>query len=281
MMMARKFILTVLVFGSLFFTSCQAQEVIVETPEPAFSTPTNKEIDPPVPTSTPTIESFATKTAACFPLAGLVFSDLSAAEININPFATPAVSLDDGHHGLDIAFWHFEDFSTMEGLPVLSMFDGKVVSVINDRAPYGNMIMIETPLDQIPAEFMESGYIPTRAPLAVNDGRLTCPEFSGAEYESNARSLYVLYAHLLNPPTFRTGDSVTACQQIGAVGNTGESSQFHLHMEVRVGPSGASFPCMSHRNTGATVEEMRNYCLWRISGIFQMFDPMTVLSQIP
>ncbi len=281
MMMVRQIILTVLVFGSFYITSCQAQEVIVETLEPAFSTPTSKESDPPVPTPTPTTESPEAKTPVCFPLAGINFADLSAAEININPFATPAVSLDDGHHGLDIAFWRFKDLSTMEGLPVLSLFDGKVASVITDRTPYGNMIMIETPLDQIPAKFLESGHIPTLAPLAVNDGRLTCPEFSADEYGSNGRSLYVLYAHLLNPPAFHIGDSVTACQQIGAVGNTGESSQFHLHMEVRVGPSGASFPCMSHRNTGATVEEMRNYCVWRISGIFQMFDPMTVLSQIP
>ena len=35
---------------------------------------------------------------------------------------------------------------------------------------------------------------------------------------------------------------------------------------------------MAHYDTSATQEEMRNYCLWRLSGAFQPFDPMLLLN---
>jgi len=72
-----------------------------------------------------------------------------------------------------------------------------------------------------------------------------------------------------DPPDFKVNDLVTQCQILGSVGTSGESSQFHLHLETRIGPADAKFTSIAHRDTSATDEEMYNYCVWRISNIFQ------------
>ena len=35
------------------------------------------------------------------------------------------------------------------------------------------------------------------------------------------------------------------------------------------------------KEQGITLEEMRNYCAWRVSGVFQLVDPMTILALLP
>lgn len=229
----------------------------------------------PAPTLTPT-PAFQ----LCSPLKGISLSDLP--RIVTNPFQLPPISLDDGHHGVDFAFYQFLQFKTMEGLPITAVLAGKVAAIDINRPPYGNMIIIETPLEQIPFNIQVKSLFPTIAPTAVNDGRLSCPASGPSPtYSPVGRSLYILYAHMKNAPTLHVGDSVSQCQEIGQVGTTGESSQFHLHLETRIGPADARFTSIAHRDTSATDEEMYNYCVWRISNIFEKFDPMQLLSLQP
>jgi murein DD-endopeptidase MepM/ murein hydrolase activator NlpD len=91
------------------------------------------------------------------------------------------------------------------------------------------------------------------------------------------RSLYVLYAHLQEPPSLKLSDAINCGRELGAIGDSGNALNPHLHVEVRIGPTGAKFPGMAHYDTSATSEEMANYCLWRVSGLFQLLDPMPLL----
>ncbi|RPJ47754.1 MAG: M23 family metallopeptidase, partial [Chloroflexi bacterium] len=86
---------------------------------------------------------------------------------------------------------------------------------------------------------------------------------------------------LNSPPTVALGQSVTCGQAIGEVGTTGRSVNYHLHLETRVGPAGVTFPEMAHYDNAATDTEMGTYCTWRVSGLFQAFDPLKVLSLQP
>ena len=70
-------------------------------------------------------------------------------------------------------------------------------------------------------------------------------------------------------------------EAIGAVGTTGNSVNYHLHLEMRIGPSDAMFSSMAHYMNNATNEEMHNYCVWRVSGVFQMLDPMQLFQTSP
>ena len=63
-------------------------------------------------------------------------------------------------------------------------------------------------------------------------------------------------------------------QAIGSVGMSGNALNPHLHLEVRVGPAGIRLESMAHYDTSATAQEMANYCRWRVSGLFQLVDPM-------
>ena len=96
--------------------------------------------------------------------------------------------------------------------------------------------------------------------------------------EATHRSLYYLYAHLNKLPVLKVGDAVTCGQVVGEVGTSGNSVNPHLHLETRLGPAGVTFSGLGYYDTRITEEERANYCIWRVSGWFQMFDPMTILS---
>lgn len=194
-----------------------------------------------------------------------------------NPFQTPHPGMDDGHHGDDFAFWSRGDYKTMLGLPVHSVLAGQVAGVIRNREPYGNAIIIETPLDSLPQDWLASIPVPTLAPTIVPLPNLVCPKDTVNYQNRPGRSLYLLYAHFYQTPTLNTGDTVACGQTIGGVGTTGKSVNAHLHLETRVGPSGATFASMSHYDTSSSDAEMSAYCTWRVSGLFQMFDPMQLL----
>jgi murein DD-endopeptidase MepM/ murein hydrolase activator NlpD len=195
-----------------------------------------------------------------------------------NPFDLPAPGHDDGHHGTDFAYYRWGERVGMLGLPVHSVFDGQVAAVVVNRPPYGNMVILETNWSALPPGvrgLLGSPLPPTPRP---GDIRLTCPGFfSFPAGAAGQPSLYLLYAHMQEPPQLHVGDPIASGAQIGKVGTTGASVNPHLHFETRVGPPGATFPGLSHYIATATDAEMEGYCTWRVSGVFAMLDPLVVL----
>jgi len=242
---------------------------LTSTPRPPTSIVTPL---PPTLTATPRVE-------VCSPLQGIALDELP--QIVTNPFNPPRPGEDDGHHGVDLAFYRHGDQVGMLGLPVLSVLSGTVAGAIKDRQPYGNMLIIETPLESVPPAW--SGILQLPAPVpTVTPPNLTCPKQAAfTNLDINRRSLYLLYAHLNQPTTLKPGQDVTCGQPVGGVGTTGMSVNPHLHLEVRIGPAGARFDSMAHYIGDATNQEMLNYCTWRVSGLFQMIDPMKLLSLKP
>jgi murein DD-endopeptidase MepM/ murein hydrolase activator NlpD len=173
-----------------------------------------------------------------------------------HPFATPATSnKEEGHHGIDFSYWHKDgNGAPILGVNIQSILPGRVAGIVKDRTPYGNMVLIETSYANMTKDLIDY--------LGIS------PNFS----------LYHLYAHMLNPPTWQIGDPVACGEVIGQVGNTGYSGNEHLHLETRLGPAGTIFPALVFYSTTATVEEMENYVLWRSSGIYQALDPMTLFT---
>lgn len=245
------------------------------TPPPAAATSTPSPAAPvtrELPTETPLSLS-----NICSPLEGITLSELSDPNLLKTLFQAPRPGQDDGHHGVDFAYWSRGERTTMVGHPVLSVLDGKVAAVINNRPPYGNAVIIETLLERLPPGWLEA--IPTPAPTVQPPGNVYCPADPYTSASSTGRSLYLLYAHLNQLPNLSPGQPVGCGQEIGEVGTTGKSVNPHLHLETRSGPAGAAFSVMAHYDNAASEEEMRNYCAWRISGLFQMMDPMQLLSK--
>lgn len=229
-------------------------------------------VTPAPPTTTPT-----PALALCSPLEGITLAELGQPDLLKNPFQTPHPGMDDGHHGDDFAFWTRGAYKTMLGLPVHSVLAGQVAAVIRNREPYGNAIMIETALQTLPADWLASIPVPAPVPTIRPLPNLLCPTDTAHYGDDTSRSLYLLYAHLNQTPALVDGQAVSCGQVIGAVGTTGKSVNPHLHLETRVGPSGATFASMSHYDTSSTSAEMSAYCTWRVSGLFQMFDPLQLL----
>jgi len=232
----------------------------------------------PQPTLAPTTSPTPPTPLLCSPLEGISLDELIQPDVLKNGFQPPRPGMDDGHHGVDFAYWSRGERKTMLGLPVLSAMAGKVAGVILDRQPYGNAIIIETALDAIPPGILQQITLPTQAPTVQPAASLYCPEM-GEEptVAPPSRSLYLLYAHLNQAPAVSIGQQVACGQAIGEVGTSGKSVNPHLHFETRIGPSGMVFTAMAHYENDATLEEMHNYCTWRVSGLFQMFDPLTLL----
>jgi murein DD-endopeptidase MepM/ murein hydrolase activator NlpD len=169
----------------------------------------------------------------------------------------------------------------LAGRPVQAILEGVVAAAIQDRFPYGNTIIIETPLGKLPKEWLRAISPRLSDEKAVNP-RLTCPETEKISFvPSTEQSIYLLYAHLKKQFSLQLEETVNCGQIIGQVGNSGNSLNPHLHIEVRIGPTGNRFESMAHYDSSATPEEMANYCLWRVSGHFMLIDPMDLLSAAP
>jgi murein DD-endopeptidase MepM/ murein hydrolase activator NlpD len=239
---------------------------------------------PILPTSTPEIVLETPPSARiCSPL-----GDFSLAEMHTilsNPFAPSMIedARDGGHHGADFAYYtHPETGQAMLGAPIQAVFTGKVASVSTNRPPYGNLILIETPLQNLPVgiQALFKTY-PLPTPSAA-ETHLSCPPTGilSIRWDTDHPSLYTLYAHMQSPADFQIGDEVGCGQVIGQVGTSGSSVNPHLHLEMRYGPGGASFVSLAHYSGDATPAEMAAYCTWRVSGIFQLIDPMKVIEAV-
>lgn len=237
------------------------------TPAPS-STPSPTPL-PPTPTPTPF--------QICSPLEDVLLEELDDLEIFKNPLITPVPGTDDGHHGVDFAYYRWKGREVMLGLPVYAAISGKVVRILEDKFPYGNAVILETRLDDLPDELQARLAIPAPLDAPIPSTRLVCPAYPTISAESAERSLYTLYAHFDQLPLVNPGDEVACGQQIGVVGTTGYSSQPHLHLEMRVGPAGYPITSMQHYTTLSTPEELAMYCFWRVSGVFQLVDPMRLL----
>ncbi len=233
------------------------------------------------PTTTPSATPPNTPTAAesvelvpevCSPLAGYNLPELAG--IVVNPYHPPRLGSDDPHQGVDLAQVDPVNGIALTGMPVQAVLAGKVVGQAADRFPYGNMVMIETPLDGAVAASNPALIVPTPLPERLPPGALTCPDLNvSPPAASDPRSLYILYGHMQNLPTVSLGDLVSCGQELGMIGESGNALNPHLHVEVRVGPSGQTFPSMAHYDPSAGYEEMAAYCLWRVSGVYQTIDP--------
>jgi len=212
----------------------------------------------------------------CSPLQGISLADIPG--MVVNPYAPPSrPGSDDPHHGVDLAQVG-EGSIALPGLQVQAVLAGRVAGVIADRFPYGNALIIETSLELLPSRWWVTLALPTPAPTLTTIPALTCifPE-PMPEWSAESRSLYLLYAHMQTPPAFQPGEGVTCAGPLGEVGDTGNAINPHLHLETRIGPSGVRFSSMAHYDPSASIEEMFNYCTWRVSGLFQLVDPLAVL----
>ena len=181
--------------------------------------------------------------------------------------------------GVDFAFYRFKDRIGMEGLPIHSVLPGTVAAALDNQHPYGYAVMVETPLNQLPEEWVKALDLPVYTGIPNENLNLTCPPmYPPVGWDFDHLSLYLLYAHMLEPTTLKAGEQVAGCDVLGKVGTTGYSVNDHLHLEVRLGPGGANFEGMTHYAANTILHERLNYCFWRVSGLFQMAEPMNLLS---
>ncbi|MAT43107.1 MAG: hypothetical protein CL609_12260 [Anaerolineaceae bacterium] len=214
------------------------------------------------------------------PLQDIATADLPF--IISNPFLQPQIGKDDAHHGVDFAFYQYKDFGTIANLPIHSIFSGKITGITENLPPYGNMLIIETDLPDIIMETVQKEPSMMPSDNWMISPQLTCPELPlpPSNLSDKIFSLYVLYAHLAEPPLFQMSNEVQSGDLIGNVGNSGMSGNPHLHLEFRVGPSNYYFEPMGHYSSALTDKEMENYCIWRVSGWFIPIDPMLFFNSL-
>lgn len=264
-MMKSHFRLPITILLALVLVGCSSQPASTTTTPARDATQLPPSITPSlIPTRTQSIAS-PTRTPLpavtptrniekqfCSPLAETPLADL--AEIVSQPFKPPAPHHEDGHHGVDLAYYRRGGRSSILGEGVQSVFSGRVAAAVQDRFPYGNMVIVETAREELPEGLAE--WLEVRA----------------------GKSLYVLFAHLEDAPRVALGDAVDACQRLGEVGKSGNAAVAHLHLEMRIGPAGQQFTGMAYYFTHATNDERASYVRWRTSGEFSLIDPMDVLA---
>ncbi|MEJ2708068.1 MAG: peptidoglycan DD-metalloendopeptidase family protein [Anaerolineales bacterium] len=232
----------------------------------------------PTPTLTPAASATQPVPEVCSPLEDIPLKDLPGM-VN-NPFHPPVLGSDDPHQGIDLADRGAGGLAAA-GRTVQAVLGGEVAALIRDRFPYGNAIMLETPLNVFPAAWLRALELPAIPPDQEIHTNLTCPPLPEFHTSSQDRSLYLLYAHMQTTAGWQPGEQVSCGQSIGSVGNSGNSINPHLHIEARVGPSGARFESLAHYDASASEQEMSNYCAWRVSGSFALVDPMKVFTIQP
>ena len=210
----------------------------------------------------------------CSPLQGFDRADLLA-RIS-NPFDPPEPGSDNPHQGVDLGDFDPADANrvAIPGRTVQAALPGRVALIQTDRFPYGTAVIIETPLDALPAALQQQfAALPPWPPRPATDP-LTCPTVTPVfTLDESHHSLYVLYAHLGSLADLQVGDEVRCGQSLGLVGQSGNALAPHLHFEARVGPAGVQLGSLAHYDVSASVLEMAAYCEWRVSGSFVWVDP--------
>lgn len=203
----------------------------------------------PIPTGTPLPTP---EFVLCSPVASLSLDRLWRF-ISV-PYLPPPMGEDARHQGVDIAYYRLDgDATTIMGVGVQAVLSGRVAASIADSFPFGNLVILETPRAALTQDLIERLKIPAD------------------------RSLYLLFAHLQAAPLVSLGQEVAACQIVGYVGASGNTSAPHLHLETRLGPPGISFEVFSAFTENVTPQEAANYRRWRVGGEFVHFDPMKLL----
>jgi murein DD-endopeptidase MepM/ murein hydrolase activator NlpD len=161
--------------------------------------------------------------------------------------------------GVDFSYYTLGERDTIKGVVVQSIFPGRVAAAFTtDTIPYGYAVVVETQIEDIKAVF------PAGVTIDTQD------------------SLYVMYAHLDQPPQVTPGEEVRCGTHLGFVGQTGGVSTPylipHLHVEMRVGPRDQRFDEMGFYDTRLSEAARQSYQRWRLSGEFRHFDPMLILA---
>jgi murein DD-endopeptidase MepM/ murein hydrolase activator NlpD len=282
--MINKLILILLI--SLLFTSCSVHEletrnIVVETEALETTVPTVVDIiSPVVPTNTlmPATNTPVPDAQVCSPVEGVQLEDITA--MIYNPYYPPADGSDDPHQGVDFSDVDSETLIAKTGLGVTSIINGQVVMAMNNRFPYGNAILIESSFDSLPINWQNTILNGPKAENWKKSPALTCPSGWDLEPESTSDlSLFILYAHLENPPDLKFGQLIKCGETLGNIGMSGNALSPHVHIEIRYGPSSGLEKSMAHYDTNATLEEMSNYCRWRVSGWYRLLDPISLLLQ--
>ena len=142
-------------------------------------------------------------------------------EIVTQPYKQPRIGIDDGpptHHGVDFAHYRRGDLLSLEGVGILSALDGEVVTVINDRFPYGHAVIIETPLDTISPQLLTQFNLPEISSPVDPDPKFNwSPGELSFTLSENDYSIYIFYAHLLAAPEVEIGEQVTCGQRIRVI----------------------------------------------------------------
>jgi hypothetical protein len=277
-------LILIFILGFSFLVGCSKE--INPTPSPTgisilFITPTLTATPTLDPTQTSTTTALPTATPIiaqefCSPLAGIEKTELHA--ITSNPYIKPKAFVESGHPAIDFAFYQYKQFTTFSYFPLQSILPGKIAFISNNKFPYGNMVIIETPLGEIESNLLQSINLPTPYPPGTYSIDFVCPVVGNPiQRDQSSKSVYVLYAHMAEPVNFSIGDQVGCGQSIGFAGKTGNSAEDHVHIEIRVGPSHVLFESIASYNEDASKEERYNYCIWALSGVFQPVDPALIL----
>ncbi len=220
-----------------------------QTPEPT-RTITRQATNEPLPsTVTPEIAAIQ---KLCSPLEYVDLLDTP--RVVSDGYHPPPMGSDARHQGVDLAYYHWKNGGALEGTRIQAVLGGVVAAAVADTFPFGNLVIVETPVEMLPLD--------QRAAFEIDEGK----------------SLYLLYAHLgPNSPAVQLGERVESCATLGYAGKTGNTEATHLHLETRVGPSGARFSEFSAFRESDSNEAKANYRLWRTSGTFLHFDPLRLL----
>ena len=221
----------------------------IETSTPGITMPVMVE-----PTSTPYAISEPSEMNSPTPIEPSFCSPIDGVEINemdqiiSQEFNVPNQKSDVGHHGVDLGSYNFEGRYLYE-IPVRAILSGRVAGITVNRPPIGNVVILETPYEDLPS-FIRQLY-------QIQPGQ----------------SLYHFYGHLINEPTQQIGDVIQCGDQINLLGKS-QTVEAHLHLETRIGVSGLTIDQMAFYDAATTEEERAEYLWWRTSGELTAVNPM-------